>query len=155
MKKLEVASEDVVRIFDEVRDGTTIPQWVEFKVLCNNKQKKDVCKLNKANEVIELLTEGINFVITINESIFDLMPDELQRMEIDKCLAGVEVSESDTLSKSEPDFFAHSGVLKKYGYDKLTVLKESIESLYIKQKEEEDAIKALTKGKRGRKPKEQ
>ena len=153
MRKLEVASEDVVKIFDEVRDGTTIPQWVEFKVLCNNKQKKDVCKLSKANEVIELLTEGINFVITINESIFDVMPDNLQRMEIDKCLAGVEISESDTLSITKPDFFAHSGVIKKYGYDELTVLKESIESLYIKQKEEEDAIKALTKGKRGRKPK--
>lgn len=154
MRKLEVASDDVVKIFDEVLEGTTIPQWVEFKVLCNNKQKKEVCKLSKANEVVELLTEGTNFVVTINESIFDLLPDDLQRMEIDKCLAGVEVSDSDTVSKSEPDFYAHSGVIKKYGYDKLTVLKESIDSLYIKQKEEEDAIKAMTKGKRGRKPKQ-
>ena len=154
MRKLEVASDDVVKIFDEVLEGTTIPQWVEFKVLCNNKQKKEVCKLSKANEVVELLTEGTNFVVTINESIFDLLPDDLQRMEIDKCLAGVEISESDTVSKSEPDFYAHSGVIKKYGYDKLTVLKESIDSLYIKQKEEEDAIKAMTKGKRGRKPKQ-
>ena len=154
MRKLEVASEDVVRIFDEVRDGTTIPQWVEFKVLCNNKQKDEVCKLNKASEVIELLTEGIAFIVTINESIFDSLPEDLQRMEIDKCLAGVEVSDSDTLSKSKPDFFAHSGVIKKYGYDKLVVLKESIESLYIKQKEDEDALKAMTKGKRGRKPRQ-
>ena len=154
MRKLEVASDDVVRIFDEVRDGTTIPQWVEFKVLCNNKQKEDVCKLNKASEMVELLADGVNFVVIINESIFELLPDDLQRMEIDKCLAGVEVSESDTLSKSKPDFFAHSGVIKKYGYDKLVVLKESIESLYIKQKEEEDALKAMTKGKRGRKPRQ-
>lgn len=154
MRKLEEASEDVVKIFEEVLDGTTIPQWVEFKVLCNNKQKNEVCKLNKANEVIEVLTDGIAFIITINESIFDMLPDDLQRMEIDKCLAGVEVSETDTLSKSKPDFFAHSGVIKKYGYDKLVVLKESIESLYIKQKEDEDALKAMTKGKRGRKPKQ-
>lgn len=154
MRKLEEASEDVVKIFEEVLDGTTIPQWVEFKVLCNNKQKNEVCKLNKANEVIEVLTDGIAFIITINESIFDMLPDDLQRMEIDKCLAGVEVSETDTLSKSKPDFFAHSGVIKKYGYDKLVVLKESIESLYIKQKEDEDALKVMTKGKRGRKPKQ-
>ena len=155
MAKFEKASEDVEKFFDEVRDSTTIPQWVEFKVLCNNKQKKEPVKLIKSNELVELLSEGVNFAIVINENIFDEMPDDMKKMAIDECLAGVCISETDTLSAEKPDFNSHTSVLKKYGHEKIIVLHESVKSIYDVQKQKEDEAKALTKGtgKRGRKPK--
>ena len=39
MAKIEKASDDVKLLFEEVREETTIPQWVEFEVLSSNKQK--------------------------------------------------------------------------------------------------------------------
>jgi len=152
MAKFEVASEDVEKIFDEVRDNTTIPHWVEFKVLCNNKQK-EVCKLVKSTDLVELLTEGLNFAVIINEEIFDELPTDMKIMVIDECLAGVAVSDTDALSVEKTNFNTHRGVLQKYGGDKIIVLHESIKSLYDAKKQKEDEAKAITKGKKGRKPK--
>ena len=155
MANFEEPSEELVKLFDGVRDKTTIPNWVEFKVLCNNKQKKAPVKLIKANELVELLTEGLNFVVVVNEDIFNELPLDMQKMAIDECLAGVGVSDTDTLSIEKPDFNTHTGVLKKYGHEPIVVLHESIKSVYVAQKEKEDESKALAKGtgKRGRKPK--
>lgn len=145
---LEESSEHVENLFDLVRNSTTIPQWVEFKVLCNNKLK-EICKMQKATDVLETLT-NYNFVVIINESIFDGLPEDLQKMTIENVLAGVNVSETDSLSIGKPDFVAHTGMLKKFGYDKITVMRESIDSLFVAKKQKEDEEKALTKGKRGR-----
>jgi nitrogen regulatory protein PII len=153
MAKLVEASDDVVKLFEEVLDKATIPQWIEFKVLCNNKQKNDVCKLFKANELLEVLTK-LNFVIVINEEIFSQLPEDLQKTAIDECLAGVGISETDALSVLKPNFYTHTGVLKKYGHQPIIVLKESIKSLYDVRKQQEEDEKAAKKGKRGRKPKQ-
>ena len=154
MAKFEVASEDVEKLFDEVRDNTTIPNWVEFKVLSSKKQK-EVIKVVKSNKIVELLTEGINFVVIVNEEILGGLPDEFKRIVIDECLAGVAVSETETLSIEKPDFNTHTGVLAKYGDSKIIQLHESVKSLYDVKKQKEDELKAQTKGKRGRKPKQQ
>lgn len=153
MAKFEESSESVEKIFDEVRDNTSIPVWVEFKTLCNNKQK-EVCKIVKSNELVELLTEGINFVVIINEEIFNDLPADMQKIVIDEALAGVAVSETDTLSIEKPDFNTYTGVLAKYGDSKIIQLHESIKSLYDVKKQKEEEAKAAVKGKRGRKPKQ-
>jgi len=150
MAKIEEASEDVVKIFDEIRDNSTIPQWVEFKVLCNDKQK-ELCKLVRSNQIVELLSEGVNFAVVINESILVGLPLDMQKLAIDECLAGVGVSDTDTLSSEKPNFNTHTGVLKKYGHDKIITLKESIKSLYDVQKQKEDEAKAQKKAKKTKK----
>jgi hypothetical protein len=151
MAKFQEASDDVVKLFDEVRDKTTIPQWVEFKVLCNNKQKKEPIKLVKSNDLVETLSEGINFAIVINEEIFCELPEDMQAMAIDECLAGVGVSDADVLTTEKPDFNTHTGVLQKYGDAPIITLHESIKSLYDAKKQKEDEEKAAKKGKRGKK----
>jgi hypothetical protein len=151
MAKFEEASDDVVAIFDEVRDATTIPQWVEFKVLCDNKQKKTPCKLIKSNDLVETLSEGVNFAVVVNESIFCEMPEDLQRLTIDECLAGVGISDKDALSKEVEDFKTHTGVLQKYGHEPIIRLKESIKSLYDAKKQKEAEDKAAAKAKKSKK----
>jgi hypothetical protein len=153
MAKFEEASEDVVKLFEEVLSTVNIPQWVEFKVLCSNKQKGDVCKLVKSSDIVEILTEGLNFVVVINEEIFDELPANMQKLAIDECLAGVGISDSDALSALKPNFNTHTGVLQKYGHEEVIKLHESIKSLYDAKKQKEDEAKAATKGKRGRKSK--
>lgn len=152
MAKIEKASEDVVSLFEEVRKDTSIPHWVMFEVLCNNKQK-ELYKISKLNDVIEVLTEGVNFSVVINEEIFDDLPSEMQEMAIEECLAGVSVSDSDAISLEKPNFNTHTGVLQKFGHESVITLHESIKSLYDAKKQREDEEKVATKGKRGRKPK--
>ena len=151
MAKFLEASPEVEKLFDEIREKTTIPHWVEFKVLCNNKQKKEPVILRKSNDLTETLSDGINFAVIINEEVFCELPEDMQRIAIDECLAGVGVSDSDALSVEKTDFNTHTGVLQKYGDTPIIRLHESIKSLYDAKKQKEDEEKAAKKGKRGRK----
>ena len=156
MAKFLKASDDVKLLFEEVLEQTSIPQWVEIEVLCNNKQKNDPCKLFKANDLLETLTDkdgggGVNFVVVINEEIFDQLPEDMQKVAIDECLAGVGVSDKDVLTLEKPNFNTHTGVLAKYGDTSIIKLHESIKSLYDKKKQEEDEAKAQKKAKKSKK----
>ena len=150
MAKIEKASQDVTTLFDEVLKKTNIPQWLMFEVLCNNKQK-ELYKIVKTNDIVEILTAGVNFAVVINEEVLDQLTPEMQEIAIVECLAGVSVSDSDAVSLVKPNFNTHTGVLQKYGHESIIVLHESIKSLFDKKKQEEDESKAATKGKRGRK----
>lgn len=151
MAKIEKASDEVKTLFEKVREQTTIPQWVEIEVYCNNKQKKDPCKLFKSSDIVEVMSEGKNFAVIINEVIFCELPEDMQKLAIDECLAGVGINDKDVLSKNPPDVCTHSGVLQKYGHDPIIVMHESIKSLYDTQKQREAEEKAAKKGKRDRK----
>lgn len=150
MAKFEKASEDAEKFFDEIREKTTIPNWLEFKVLCNNKQKTP-CEIFKNNELVEILTEGVNFAVVFNEEVFDQLPEDMKEMVVVEKLAGVSVDDNDKISLVKPDFNTFTGVLQKYGHEPIIRLKESIKSLYDAKKQEEDEAKAAKKGKRGKK----
>lgn len=153
MAKIEKASEDVVNLFEEVRGKTSIPHWIVFEVLGNEKQK-ELYKITKLNDVVEVLTEGINFSVVINEGILEGLPVNMQEMALEECLAGVCVSDSDAVSLDKPNFNTHTGILQKFGHEDIISLHESIKSLFDAKKQEEDEEKARTKGTRGRKPKQ-
>lgn len=153
MAKFEKVSDELEALFFEVRDKSTIPHWVEFKVFRNDKQKEEPCKLLKNNELVEILTSGVNFVVVFNEKIFSQLPEDMQRITIDECLAGVGINENDGLSKNPYNFCTHTGVLQKYGHDPIITLHESIKSLYDAEKQKEDEEKAQRKAKKSNKGK--
>lgn len=150
MAKIEKASDDVIALFDSVRNKTSIPQWIVFEVLCNDKQK-ELYKIVKANDIMEVLTEGVNFVVVFNEEILEGLPNDMQETAIDECLAGVCVSDSDAVSLEKPNFNTYTGVLQKYGDNTIISLHESIKTLFDDKKQREDAEKAQTKKGRKRK----
>jgi len=150
MAKIEKASQDMEDLFDKVKDTTTIKDWLKFEVLCNNKQK-ELYKIVKANEIVEILTDGVNFAVVFNEEIFDQLPDDMKEMAITECLAGVMVDENDKITLEKPNFSTYRGILEKFGHDPIIVLHESIKSLYDAQKQKVDEEKANKKGKRGKK----
>ena len=149
MAKIEKASEDVVNLFDGIRDKTSIPHWIQFEVLSNTKQK-ELYRIVKTNDIVEVLTEGVNFAVVFNEEILDELPTDMQEMAIMECLAGVSISESDTVSLEKPNFNTHTGVLQKYGHESIITLHESIKSLFDVKKQREDEEKAI-KSKRRKK----
>jgi hypothetical protein len=150
MAKIVKASEEMENLFDKVKETTTIKEWLKFEVLCNNKQK-ELYKIVKANEIVELLTDGLNFAVVINEEIFDQLPDNMKEMAIVECLAGVMVDENDKITLEKPNFSTYRGVLEKFGHDPIIVLHESIKSLYDAQKQKEDEEKAQKKEKKSKK----
>jgi hypothetical protein len=150
MAKIEKASQDMEDLFDKVKDTTTVKDWLKFEVLCNNKQK-ELYKIVKASDILEVLTDGVNFAVVFNEEIFDQLPDDMKEMAISECLAGVMVDENDKISLEKPNFSTYRGILEKFGHEPIIRLKESIKSLYDAKKQQEDEEKANKKGKRGKK----
>jgi hypothetical protein len=58
-------------------------------------------------------------------------------------------TENDKVTIVKPTFVAHDGVLDKYGYDVLKVVREAVKTLYQVEKQKEDEAKAAkTKMKR-------
>lgn len=153
MVKYDETSDYIVNLFNEVRDNTTIPHWVEFRVLTNNKLKK-MCDIIKANDLVQLLTEGLNFVVVVNEKIMEQLPNEMQKIAFDELLAGVHISDSDAVSIEKPDFNTYTGVLSKYGDAEIIKLHESIISLYDVAKQKEAEEKAEIKAKKSKKVKD-
>lgn len=136
MTKYENVSEEIQKVFNSVLNNTTIPQWVVFGLKTNDKQKKP-CIIRKNDDLYENLTNGLNFVIIVNEEILDQLDEKSQKIVFDECLAGVTVSDSDVVGYAKPDFTTYSGVLEKYGHDEIILLKESVKSLYDVKKERE------------------
>ena len=150
MAKIEKASEELVELFDKVKENSTsIPHWLQFEVLCNNKQK-ELYKIVKMNDIVEIITEGVNFAVVFNETIFDQLLDNQKEMAIIECLAGVSVSETDKVTLEKPNFITYRGVLEKFGHDPIVVLHESIKSLFDSQKQKEDEAKAQIKEKKSK-----
>ncbi|MFW5847352.1 MAG: hypothetical protein ACOCVF_00335 [bacterium] len=149
MSKYSIATEDLENFFYSVKEITSIPEFVEFKVLVNDKQKT-LFKIQKLNDLMGTITEGIDYAVIINERLYNEVPEETARLAMEEELTGVTVSETDTLGYEQGDFVTHTGFLMKYGNEAVVRLKEVIRSAQTKLKEEDDRIKAETKGKRGR-----
>lgn len=149
MSKFVNVSDDLKELFFEIRDTTTIPQWVEFEVLSNDKQK-EIYKIIKMNDLVETLTEGVNFVVVFNEEIFEQLPEDFQKICITESLAGVCVNENDVISLEKPNFTTYRGILQKFGHETILSLHESIKSLYDVKKQKEDEEKAQKKVKKGK-----
>jgi len=132
-------------LFNNVLDTTSIPTWVDFGLLANDKQK-EISKIQKANDVYEILTDGINFVIIINEEIFDQLDDEQQKLVFQEELTGIVYdSEKDKIIYNKPDFTTYSDILTKYGHSDIITLKETIKSLYDQKKQKEQEEKEAKK----------
>lgn len=116
MAKFEKASNDVINLFETIRDKTTIPQWVKFEVLFNNKQK-ELYKIVKMNDLVEILTDGINLVVVFNKEILEQLPKYHQEMTINECLACVCITETSSISLEKPNFGTYLGILGNYGHD--------------------------------------
>ena len=79
MAKFEVLFEDVEKLFNDVIDITDLNHLVNFKVIANNKLTT-IGKVQKANDLLNYLGDGVDVIITVNQLVFDQLPQEMQEM---------------------------------------------------------------------------
>ena len=135
MAKFEDIYETTQALFNEVLDTTMLPQFVDFKLLANEKQKQ-VVKVFKAGEIFNHMT-NIDVFVVLNEGIFDQLEKEQQLLVIEEALAHVYYDgEKDTLKILRPDLTTFSGIIAKHGIDSYMAVKESITTLYAAKEEQ-------------------
>ena len=150
MSKLLEASEDISDLFESYRKEINIPMFVEFRYL-NCPTQKQIYKIGKLNPTLQLITNGVNCTITINEEVFDKLSDQQKKILVSECLTGVKVNDSDVVSLEAHSFTTHPSVLKKFGHVDVIETKETVELIYKQMKDKADEAKANSEPKkRGR-----
>jgi TRAP-type C4-dicarboxylate transport system substrate-binding protein len=131
--------------FDDTKDTYTdaitranLDLNVSIKILADNRQK-DIYRVFKANDLIKHMTNN-DIVIVINEAVYDKLTEEQRIMVTEESLAGIHYDdEKEKVIITKGDVQTYSGLLRKFGYEKYEVLRESIKTIYNAEKEEEVA----------------
>jgi len=144
MAKYEEPFEDTQNLFNEIISDAGLENFLNITLLSNDKAK-DIFKITKANELLKFRT-GDDVIIVLNEKIFGLLSENQQRITVEEAVANISFdSENDKVVITQPDFTAHSGILRKHGFEVINVVRESIKSLYQAEKEREDESKSSTR----------
>lgn len=155
--KFEKVSDATKEIFDEKFATNGLNQIVSFTVLHNSKMKSNplgFCgKIFKTADIFKAALEGEfsgtpDFIIVINEDVFNLLDTPQQFIIVDKLFAqmGFDFEKSQYILHS-PDIQEFSGILKKYSFESIEAVQLAVESIYQSREENEDD---KPKKKRGR-----
>lgn len=137
MARYEEPFDDTKEIFETAISNAELSRFINFKLLINNKQKVIYNPPIKATDLVRHMT-NYDVIIVINEHIFEQLTDEQKIMVAEESIAGIHFdTEKDKIVMNKFDVQTYSGVLRKYGYEKYEVLKESIKTLFTVQNEEE------------------
>lgn len=137
MAKYEEPFEDTLELFNEVITEADLTRVMTITVLTNNRAK-EIVKINKANELLKFRT-GDDVIIVLNEKIFEQLPLEQKRIVVEEAIAYISYdSEKDKVVISQPDFMAHSGILRKHTYPMIEVVRETVKTLFQAEKDAED-----------------
>ena len=138
-KKYDEVHPDVQNEFDSVILTTNLDNLMNIKVLGDERQKKEVIKVQKTNDITYHLT-GEDVILTVNQGIFEQLTAEQKVIAIESALAGVSYSHDKELPVTNTaDVKTFSGVLSKHGYDKYEVYQESVRTLFAKKEGEDKA----------------
>jgi hypothetical protein len=139
MAKYEEVFEDTQDLYTRLINEASL-NHVNITILADNKAK-EIYKLNKANALLKFRS-GDDIIIVLNEKIFEKLTQEQQVIISEESLAGISYDgENDKIELKKPDFTAYTGILRKYNYETVDTLRESIISLYQAEKQAEDEAK--------------
>lgn len=154
-KNLTNASPEYEELVKEVvRERTDLNGYVEFKVFNLIKSKKEVCKVQKASEIVELALEMEDVVcLSIYEAAFDRCDDQTKRLWIENALAPVhyDMEKDKVVIGGEPTITVPLGMYHKY--KDIIIQKLELAALTLQQIEDEEKRrkaeeKALKKAKK-------
>lgn len=157
-KTLSTASEEYVKLVEEAVSETGLDRMgVDFQVYNLLKTKNEVVRVQKANEIAEILTNREDLVIVaIYEKACDKVDTKTVRLWIEAALAKVSYdTEKDKLViGGEPTLTIPLGMYHKY--EKLAVDMAELEQLTLQQirdeeEEEKQRQKELKKNKKQKK----
>jgi len=141
-------------VFNDTQDlytrliGDANLENINITILADNRAKK-ISTVTKASPLMKFRT-GDDIIIVLNEKIFEQLPEEQQIIIAEESLAGIFYNdEKEAVEIKKEDFTAFSGVIRKYGFDTIETVRESVKSLYEVEKQAEDEAKnAKTSGKK-------
>jgi hypothetical protein len=134
--KYEEPFEDTKDLFKKFIELSGLDKYINIVIL-NSPKMKEIFKIAKASEILKYRA-GDDVNIFINEGILDQLSEEQREMIVQESLAGLHWNdEKEKLEISKPDVVTHSGVISKFGFDKYSVLHETIKLLYAQQEDKE------------------
>lgn len=133
-EKFYELSEDVITTFKSIYDSKSFPINIGFKFIGASKQKQ-LIKTKKLGEDIQFIINK-DIIVSINEDIYYKFDDESRNILIEQELDKYYVDpKSGKIKSNKPDLITTSGIINKYGIDKVAKANE-IEDLYNQQKED-------------------
>ena len=124
--KIEDSNE---KLFNKVLDGTSIPKTLTIQLIAAN-EMKDIGKVVRASDLVRYVSDGVDVFVILNETIFDRLDDDQQKLILEELLAQIYVDpESGKLKLLKPDISTFSLLLTKYGIDFYLGVKETISSI--------------------------
>ncbi len=155
-RKIEEASEEYVNLVKEVANEIGIGKYVEMNVFNMRKSTKEVIKVKKTSEPLEVKLDGEDMIdVYIFEEAFNLVEDKTRRLWIENALCQVayDMDKSRLVIGKEPTITIPLGMYHKYkdvGIQQLELAALTMQQLKEKEKEEKAKRKAEKGAKKGR-----
>lgn len=141
-KSLTQASPEYVDLVKEVVATKSNLNYIEFQVYNIKKSKKDVIKVQKANELVELALDKEDLVvISLYERAFDLVDDQTKRLWIENAINAVryDMEKEKVVIDAGPTINVGIGMYHAYG--DVIIQKLELAALTLQQIEEQDKEK--------------
>lgn len=146
-RKLREASEEYVKLVKQVANEIGIGKYVEMNVFDMIKSNKDVIKVKKTSEPMEVKLDGEDMIdVYIYEAAFDLVEEKTQRLWIENALCQVayDMEKGKLIIGKEPSITLPLGMYNKY--KDIAVQQLELAALTVQQiKEKEKEAKAVEK----------
>jgi hypothetical protein len=153
-KNLTMASPEYVDLVNKVAKRKSISNYVEFQVLNLKKSKKEVIKVQKANEIVELALEKEDVVVvSIYEKAFDMVDDQTKELWIENALNPVQydMEKDKVIIGGEPTITVDLGMYHTYKdviIQKLELAALTLQQIADAEKEKKAQEKAMKKNKK-------
>lgn len=134
--------EETVKLYNEAIDRANLGNYINITIIVNDRSK-DIFKVKKCSDIENFKTkDDVN--VFINEKVLDQLTPEQRLLVVEESLASISFNtEENKLVITPPDFLAHSGIIRKHSFAVIEVLRETIKSIYQKEKDAEDETKAI------------
>ena len=152
-KNLTMASPEYVDLVNKVAKRKSISNYVDFQVLNLKKSKKEVIKVQKANEIVELALEKEDVVVvSIYEKAFDMVDDQTKELWIENALNPVhyDMEKDKVIIGGEPTITVDLGMYHTYKdviIQKLELAALTLQQIADAEKEKKAQEKAMKKNK--------
>lgn len=153
-KSLTQASPEYVDLVKEVVATKSNLNYIEFQVYNIKKSKKDVIKVQKANELVELALDKEDLVVvSLYERAFDLVDDKTKRLWIENAINAVryDMEKEKVVIDAGPTINVGLGMYHAYGdviIQKLELAALTLQQIEDQDKEKKAQEKAAKKGKK-------
>lgn len=153
-KNLTMASPEYVDLVNKVAKRKSISNYVDFQVFNLKKSKKEVIKVQKANEIVELALEKEDVVVvSIYEKAFDMVDDQTKELWIENALNPVhyDMEKDKVIIGGEPTITVDLGMYHTYKdviIQKLELAALTLQQIADAEKEKKAQEKAMKKNKK-------